>query len=85
MFGVPSDAWGETPMAAVVLRPDATATAETLRAWVNGRVGRTQRLAAVHILDALPRSLIGKVLKRELREAFAPAALAPAAFTRVGA
>ena len=34
-------------------------------------MGRTQRLAAVLAIDELPRSAIGKVLKRELREHFA--------------
>jgi acyl-CoA synthetase (AMP-forming)/AMP-acid ligase II len=67
VFGVPSEAWGETPVAAVVLRPGAAVDAETLRAWVNARVGKTQRLAAVRVTEALPRSTIGKVLKRELR------------------
>ena len=38
--------------------------------WANERLGKTQRLAAVEIVDSLPRSAIGKVLKRELRDAF---------------
>ncbi len=36
--------------------------------WFNQRIGKTQRLAALHFIDELPRSAIGKVLKRELRE-----------------
>jgi acyl-coenzyme A synthetase/AMP-(fatty) acid ligase len=36
--------------------------------WLNERVGKTQRLAALHLIDELPRNPIGKVLKRELRE-----------------
>ncbi|HVZ33087.1 MAG TPA: AMP-binding protein, partial [Polyangiaceae bacterium] len=57
--------------ACVVLRADQEATAEELRAWVNAQVGKTQRLHAVELLATLPRSAIGKVLKRELRERFA--------------
>ena len=36
--------------------------------WFNERIGKTQRLAALHFIAELPRSAIGKVLKRELRE-----------------
>jgi long-chain acyl-CoA synthetase len=43
---------------------------EELRAWANAQLGRTQRLSAIHYLGELPRSDIGKVLKRQLREAF---------------
>ena len=39
--------------------------------WVNGRVGKTQRLAGLRFIDELPRSAIGKVLKRDLRDAYA--------------
>lgn len=68
VVGVPSVQWGETPVAFVVLRDGQAVTEESLRAWLNGRVGKTQRLAALHRVDELPRSPIGKVLKRELRE-----------------
>ena len=71
VVGVPSDRWGETPIALVVLKPDATITAPDLKAWVNERVGKTQRMAALEVLPSLPRSAIGKVLKRELRDQFA--------------
>ena len=39
-------------------------------AWVNQHVGKTQRVSALHLLDELPRSAIGKVLKRELRDRY---------------
>jgi len=54
------------------LDPDSGtgAAAETLMQWVNQRVGRTQRLASVRFVEELPRSPIGKVLKRELRDRY---------------
>ena len=68
VFGVPSARWGETPVACVVLRPGSAVDLPALRDWANGRLGRTQRLAALMALEELPRSTIGKVLKRELRD-----------------
>jgi acyl-CoA synthetase (AMP-forming)/AMP-acid ligase II len=68
--GVASREWGETPVAFVVLKENRSASAEQIRDWVNQRVGKIQRLAAVEILPSLPRGIIGKVLKRELRERY---------------
>jgi acyl-CoA synthetase (AMP-forming)/AMP-acid ligase II len=66
VIGVPSDAWGETPVGFYVARGDADTDA--ILAATNARLGKTQRLAALHRIDDLPRSAIGKVLKRELRD-----------------
>ena len=67
VVGVPSEAWGETPVGFYVPRGPVTDSAAIL-AWTNDQLGKTQRLSALHIIDELPRSAIGKVLKRELRD-----------------
>jgi acyl-CoA synthetase (AMP-forming)/AMP-acid ligase II len=67
VIGVPSDTWGETPLALIVRRPGSRVDGGALRDWANARVGKMQRLSAVELRDALPRSPLGKVLKRELR------------------
>ena len=70
VVGVASTRWGETPVAFVVKREGASIDAPALLAWANERLGKMQRLAAVEFVDVLPRSPIGKVLKRELRDAW---------------
>ncbi|MDK9712807.1 MAG: acyl--CoA ligase [Sulfuritalea sp.] len=73
--GIPWDGAGSLCVPGNPLRGQATAkcTTDELREWANAQLGKTQRLAAVEIVDALPRSAIGKILKRELRDSFAPA------------
>lgn len=70
VVGVASEAWGETPVAFVVPQPGASVTADDLLAWANAKLGKMQRISAVRFTDALPRSAIGKVLKRELRDSY---------------
>ena len=72
VIGAPSEAWGETPVGFFV--PHDEVSVEAVLTWVNGQVGRTQRLSALHAVDELPRSAIGKVLKRELRDRLTEAA-----------
>ena len=71
VIGVPSERWGESPLAVVVLRPGCSVTAAELTEWTNLRVGKQQRIAGVVWRESLPRNPNGKVLKRELRQEFA--------------
>ncbi len=69
VIGVPSDTWGETPLAVVVLA-DPAADPQAILAQANSHLGKTQRISAIAVVDELPRSAIGKVLKRTLRDRF---------------
>ena len=71
MVGVPSERWGETPIGFYVPHTGENASAADILAWTNDRLGKTQRLSALHPIEELPRSAIGKVLKRELRDRLA--------------
>jgi acyl-CoA synthetase (AMP-forming)/AMP-acid ligase II len=66
VIGVPSEAWGETPVGFYAGSGDSAAILD----WFNAQVGKTQRLSALEHIDELPRSAIGKVLKRELRDRY---------------
>jgi acyl-CoA synthetase (AMP-forming)/AMP-acid ligase II len=68
VVGVPSDSWGETPYAYVVIKNDVTPS--DLVIWANDRVGKTQRLSGAKVVGELPRNAIGKILKNELRDLF---------------
>jgi long-chain acyl-CoA synthetase len=72
VIGVPSEKWGETPLAIVVARGGMTLDDATLLAWTNERLGRQQKASAVELRSEIPRNPNGKVLKRELRAAYWP-------------
>jgi long-chain acyl-CoA synthetase len=71
VFGIPHAKWGETPVAAVVLKPGAVASATELCEWINAHVAaRYQRVDRVIVMDDFPRNAAGKTLKREMRAPF---------------
>ena len=68
VFGVPDPRWGESPVAAVVLRPGASIAAEELVDWTNQRVAaKFQRIREVVFRAEFPRTVAGKTLKRQMR------------------
>ncbi|MEA2170012.1 MAG: hypothetical protein QOF76_3312, partial [Solirubrobacteraceae bacterium] len=67
VVGVPHEKWGETPVAVVVLEPGASVGADDLIALTRERAGAVKKVSAVEFADALPKSPIGKVLRREVR------------------
>jgi acyl-CoA synthetase (AMP-forming)/AMP-acid ligase II len=70
VVAVASKQWGETPVAFVVRKTGYSETAEQLLMWSHAHLGKMQRLSDLRLVDELPRSAIGKVLKRELRDSF---------------
>ena len=71
VVGVPSEAWGETPVGFVVAEAGVALDVDAVLASCNAKLGKTQRLSALHLIDEMPRSHIGKLLKTELRERLA--------------
>jgi len=70
VIAVPSEQWGESPHAIVVLKQGVRATGDELTARIATRLSRTSWPVGYSFVDELPRNALGKVLKRELREPF---------------
>lgn len=66
VIGVPDVYLGERPKAFVTLQPGATVAEAELLAWLNGRVGKHERAVAVEIRLSLPKTMIGKLSRKEL-------------------
>ncbi|MGW2820367.1 long-chain-fatty-acid--CoA ligase [Streptomyces sp. NPDC001443] len=66
VIGVPHERLGEEIAAAVVLRPQARATADELREFVKERVAAYKYPRHIRIVDALPTGPSGKILKRQI-------------------
>ncbi len=81
VIAVPDDKWQERPLCCVVLRPDATATAEELRAFVAERVVRWWVPEHWTFVEEIPRTSVGKFDKKVLRAQFAAGALAVTTLT----
>lgn len=66
VIGIPSDRWGETPLAVVVPHEGSPIDADELIGFIRDRLAHYKCPTAVEIVDALPRNPSGKILKRSL-------------------
>ncbi len=70
VIGIPDEKWGEAVKAVVQLKPGEEASATDLITMVKERLGGVKAPKTVDIMDDLPRSAVGKVLKTELRKPY---------------
>jgi fatty-acyl-CoA synthase len=69
VVGLPDDTWGERVTVVVQLRPGADVAGEEIRVFARERLGGVKAPKQVEIWPDLPRSKVGKVLKREIKDA----------------
>lgn len=69
-FSVPDPKWGEAVNAAVVLKEPGAATAEELLLFARENLARFKVPKTIHIVAALPKTAVGKILRRSLREPY---------------
>lgn len=67
VIGLPDDKWGERVTAVVQFRPGHNVPAQELAAFVKARIGSVKAPKQIEIMADLPRSKVGKVLKKEIR------------------
>jgi fatty-acyl-CoA synthase len=70
VIGVPHERWIERPIAVVALREGHAVDEPSLQAWIGERVAKWQIPDRVVFVDAIPRTGVGKFLKRDLRERY---------------
>jgi fatty-acyl-CoA synthase len=70
VFGVPHPKWQERPVAAVVAREGQDVDEDAVRAWLADKLAKWQTPDRVLFVEAIPRTGVGKFLKRDLRERY---------------
>jgi long-chain acyl-CoA synthetase len=72
VIGVPHVEWGEEVAAAVALKPGTTATERELIDFVKERIAPYKYPRRMWILDSLPKTATGKILRREVAPMISP-------------
>ncbi|CAN6242224.1 unnamed protein product [Urochloa humidicola] len=79
VFGVPDEEAGEVPVGCVVRRRGAAESEADVMAYVAARVASYKKLRVLRFVDVIPKSVSGKILRRQLRDEFVQRAKAAAA------
>ena len=67
VIGLPHEKWVERPVVVVALREGKSVDEPGLKAWIGERVAKWMIPDRVVFVDAIPRTGVGKFLKRDLR------------------
>jgi len=68
VIGLPDDEAGEIPAGYVVLRPGAAACLGEIMQFVAGEMAHYKEIRRLEVIDAIPKSAAGKILRRVLRD-----------------
>jgi 4-coumarate--CoA ligase len=68
VVGLPDDEAGEIPAGYVTLRPGSSASPDEIRQFVAGQVASYKQLRRLEVIEAIPKSASGKILRRLLRD-----------------
>ena len=68
-MGLPDERWGEVPVLALVARPGTSIDTAALRALFEARLARFKHPRRVVVVQALPKTALGKVRRRDLASA----------------
>lgn len=71
VVGMPTDSFSESVVAALVLEPGATVDLDAVRKWTEGKLAHYAMPKSIAIFEDLPRSQLGKVMRRSVRESLA--------------
>ncbi len=72
IIGAPDEKWGEVGHALVMLKnPDDPLTLEEMESFCEGKLARYKIPKKITFVEAIPRTLTGKILKKELRKLYA--------------
>ncbi len=70
VIGIPSEQWGESVLAFLVLKDGQTVTPEEMIEFCRPRLAGYKIPRRIEFLDAIPRNASGKILKKDLREPY---------------
>jgi len=77
VIGVPDEYRGEAPIAFVKLKPGATVTSTELKTFISAHINKLELPREIIFKEQLPKTLIGKLSKKELREEYRAMKAAP--------
>jgi fatty-acyl-CoA synthase len=68
VFGIPDEHWGEAVHAAVEAKPNAVIDVQDIIAFLKQELGSVKAPKVVHVYQSMPKSAVGKVLKKNVRD-----------------
>ncbi len=67
VIGIPSERWGESPLAMITRKPGVDATPQDIIAHCRSQLAGFKIPSGVEWIDVIPRNPSGKILKKDLR------------------